>query len=252
MDGADPDRWSAHAMRWAELWGLFSDPARLAVATAAGIGPGTRVLDAGCGSGELLELLEDLGAEVAGVDPAPAMLDLARLRVPRADIRLGTFSRLPWADESFDVAMAFNALEFANDIDAALQEMARVVVKGQIIALSNWAEGEKNDLNTLELAAAAAVGEQVPPDGKLRSPGGLERLLRGAGLELISAGLVEVPWEAKDSETLLQGVLLGADSDSTAAKTPAVLSAASSFKKRDGGYRLVNFFRYAVARTSFP
>ncbi len=248
MDGADPNRWSANAKQWAELWGRSSAPAWCAVAKAVGIVPNTRVLDVGCGSGELLEFLQNFGADVSGLDPAPGMLDLARLRVPHADIRQGALKCLPWPDESFDVAMAFNALQFASDVDAALNEMARVVVKGGYIVVSNWAEGEMNDLNTLELAAASALGEPTPPDSDLRFPGGLERLFRAAGLEVTTAGLVEVPWEAIDGDALMRGVLLGDDTESTVAKTPAVLAAASSFRKLGGGYRLVNFFRYAVAR----
>jgi 2-polyprenyl-3-methyl-5-hydroxy-6-metoxy-1,4-benzoquinol methylase len=47
-----PD-WSAKAPAWAELWARLADPAREVVARATAIGPGTTVLDVGCGSGEL-------------------------------------------------------------------------------------------------------------------------------------------------------------------------------------------------------
>jgi SAM-dependent methyltransferase len=249
MDGADAQRWSDYAVQWAELFGRFSDPARLAVAAATQVGRGVRVLDAGCGSGELLQLLDSLDADVAGLDPAPRMVDLARSRAPFADVRLGALDRLPWADRSFDVVMAFNALQFADDAHAALEEMARVVVPGGFVAISNWAEDERNDLNSLELAGAKAIGQELLPDGELRREGGLETLLCGAGLAVVCAGLVETPWQAPDDETLLRGVLLGDDAESKAAKSPAVLSAASRFRQTGGGYRLVNFFRYAVART---
>src|SRR3954466_5886237 len=103
MDGADEDGWSSVATEWAELWGGFADPARHALVGAARIGVGSRVLDVGCGSGEFLRLLTDLGATVAGIDPASAMVDLARALVPDADLRLGHAERLPWPEASFDV-----------------------------------------------------------------------------------------------------------------------------------------------------
>jgi SAM-dependent methyltransferase len=187
MDGADPDRWSDIATGWSELWGEIASPAWRAVVAATGVGPGSRVLDVGCGSGEFLAHLARLGASPAGIDPAPGMVELARSRVPGADVRLGPAQPLPWPDGSFDVVTAFNALQFAAD----------------------------------------------PVDA----------------LAAVSAGLVEVPWEAADEATLVRGVLLGEDPATTSAQAPAVLAAAGPFRTPTGGYRLVNAFRYAAGRT---
>jgi SAM-dependent methyltransferase len=249
MDGADPGRWSEVAAGWSELWGGFASPAWRAVVTATGIGPGSRVLDVGCGSGEFLAHLARLGAAPAGIDPAPGMVELARSRVPGADVRLGPAQPLPWPDGSFDVVTAFNALQFADDPVDALAELARVAVPGGQVAVANWAEGDRNDLDTIEAAVAAAAGEDPLPDGDLRQPGGLERLLAGAGLAAVAAGLVEVPWAAPDEATLVRGVLLGEDPATTSARAPAVLTAARPFRTPTGGYRLVNAFRYATGRT---
>lgn len=205
MDRANPDRWSAVAADWSELWGGFAGPAWDAVVTATGIGPGSRVLDVGCGSGELLAYLGRLGASPAGVDPAPGMVELARSRVPAADVRPGTFEHLPWPDGSFDVVTAFNALQFADDTLDALAEGTRVARPGGHVAVANWAEGDRNDLNTLEAAVATAAGEALLPDGDLRQPGGLERLLADAGLVDVTGGLAELPWEVPDDDTLVRG-----------------------------------------------
>jgi SAM-dependent methyltransferase len=249
MDGADPDRWSEVAAGWSELWGGFARPAWRAVVAATGIGRGSRVLDVGCGSGEFLAHLARLGASPAGIDPAPGMVALARSRVPGADVRLGPAQPLPWPDGSFDVVTAFNALQFAADPVDALTELVRVTVPGGQVAVANWAEGDHNDLDTIEAAVAAAAGEEPLPDGDLRQPGGLERLLADAGLAAVAAGLVEVPWEAPDEATLVRGVLLGEDPATTSARAPAVLTAARPFRTPAGAYRLVNAFRYATGRT---
>ena len=248
MDGADPDRWSAVASDWSHLWGDVARPAWRAVVTATGIGPGSRVLDVGCGSGELLAYLDRLGASPAGIDPAPGMVALARSRVAGADVRLGSFEHLPWLDGSFDVVTAFNALQFADDTLDALAECVRVVRPGGHVAVANWAEGERNDLNQIEAAVAEAAGEAPLPDGDLRQPGRLERLLAEAGLDVVAGGLVELPWEVPDDDRLVRGVLMGEDPATMAAAAPTVLAAARPFRTATGGYRLHNAFRFAVGR----
>jgi SAM-dependent methyltransferase len=246
MDGADPDRWSAVAADWSELWGTFPEPAWAAVVTATGVGPATRVLDVGCGSGEFLAYTARLGAVPAGIDPAPAMVDLARARLPDADVRVGSFEELPWPDRSFDVVTAFNALQFAADTLDALAECIRVAAPGGRVAVANWAEGDRNDLHMIEAAVAEAAGEPPLPDGDLRRAGGLEELLGDAGLEVVAGGLVELPWEVPDDDTLVRGVLMGEDPATLSTRAAPVVAAARPFRTPAGGYRLVNAFRYAV------
>jgi SAM-dependent methyltransferase len=250
MDGADEDGWSAVATEWAELWGGFADPVRRVMVETTGVRAGSRVLDVGCGSGEMLALLASLGADAAGVDPAPGMREIARTLAPAADVRDGVAESLPWGDNSFDVVAAVNALQFAHDTDEALAELARVVVPGGFVAVANWAEGARNDLDTIEAALAAAAGEEVRPDGDLRQPGGLERLLSDGGLELVRAELVVAPWEAADDDTLVRGVLLGEDESVLRESRATVLAAARPFRTASGGYRLVNALRCAVARVA--
>jgi SAM-dependent methyltransferase len=249
MGGTDEDGWSAVAAEWAELWGDFAEPARLAIVAATGIGTGSRVLDIGCGSGEFLVLLDQLGAVPTGIDPAPGMIAVARSRTSAADIRLGSAEELPWPDDSFDVVTAFNSLQFADDILDALTEAARVTVPRGFVAIANWADRDRNDFNVIDSAVARAAGEDQRPDGFLRQPGGLEQLFADGGLEVVASGLLEAPWEVPDDDTLVRGVLLGEDEAAIVAAVPTVLEAARPFRTASGGYRLVNAFRYAVGRT---
>ena len=91
-------------------------------------GAGDRVIDVGCGTGNLLAGYAELGATCTGVDLSPAMLDVARSRLPEADLRVVDATDLPFADASQDLVLASL---FLHELDpdtrsAALAEMTRV------------------------------------------------------------------------------------------------------------------------------
>jgi SAM-dependent methyltransferase len=246
MNGGEPDRWSDVAAEWSRLWGDHAAPAWRAIAEAAGVGPGTAILDVGCGAGELLAFAVGLGAIASGSDPAPGMLDVAASRLAGADLRPGGWEHLPWPDGTFDLVVAVNSLQFAEHQDAALAEARRVTRPGGRIAIANWAEAARNDLDRIEAALAEAEGEEPIADAELRLAGGLERVLAAAGLHDIRSGLVEAIWLPADDDDLVRGVLLGEDDEGLAERAPTVLAAAAAYRVPDGGYRLVDAFRWAV------
>lgn len=248
MDGADPDRWSAVAAGWAELWGGMAEPVWETIVDLSGIASGMSALDVGCGTGDFLAHLDPCGVSTAGIDPAPEMVEFARARVPRADVRLGEADELPWPDATFDLVTSINALQFASDTAQALAELARVTRPGGHIAVANWAEADRNDLDTIEEAVARAAGEEPLPGGDLRQPGGLEDVLAESSLDVVAAGVVEVAWAVDDDRGLVRGILLGESPESVRARTPIVVAAARPFRQSSGGYRLTNAFRYAIAR----
>jgi ubiquinone/menaquinone biosynthesis C-methylase UbiE len=98
-----------------------------AVVRLVGSGPGA-LLEVGVGSGRLLARLSEVGWTVTGLDAAPRMVELARTRVPEAADRISVdrAEALPFADESFDVAVAIGVLEYTV-VDVALGEIARVL-----------------------------------------------------------------------------------------------------------------------------
>src|SRR4051812_25939355 len=73
---------------------------------AAGVGAGVRVLDVATGPGYAASAATDRGAAAVGVDVSGEMLALARRRDPRLDLRAGDAEALPFADASFDAAVA--------------------------------------------------------------------------------------------------------------------------------------------------
>lgn len=79
----------------------------------AQIAPGERVLDVGCGTGDLtLRAKERAGSagQVCGIDPGPEMIETARRKAARAqvnvDFRIGVIERLPYPDDSFEVVLS--------------------------------------------------------------------------------------------------------------------------------------------------
>ena len=242
------DPWSAVADDWGRYWGTFARPAWEPLLRTAGIGRGTRVLDVGCGSGELLEHLQDQGAVPSGVDPAARMVELARARAVGVDVRLGDFERLPFDDGVFDAVLAVNAFQFAEEQDAALAEAARVLAPGGVVGLAGWAERARNDLDAINAALAAADDEEPPEDGPLRVEGGLTGVLGAAGWDVLDGGVVPAVWTARGDTDLVRGILFGEEESTIADLAPVVVDAAAPFRLPDGGYRLVNAFRWAVAR----
>jgi SAM-dependent methyltransferase len=242
------DPWSAVADDWGRYWGTFARPVWEPLLRTAAIGPGTRVLDVGCGTGELLEHLQDLGARPTGVDPASRMAELARARAIGADVRPGDFERLPFDDGTFDALLAVNAFQFAADQERALAEADRVLVPGGTLGLAGWAERGRNDLDAINVALAEADDEEPPDDGPLRVEGGLAAVLRRAGWEVLDDGVVPVPWTARHDTDLVCGILFGEDASTIVELAPVVVAAAAPFRRPDGTYRLLNTFRWAVAR----
>ena len=96
-----------------------------------------RVLDVGCGWGELAaRVQEELGATVVAVDISKRMVELARER--GVDARVGDVQQLPFDEGEFDCATATHMLYHAADIDRALGELHRVLRPGgTLVATTN-------------------------------------------------------------------------------------------------------------------
>jgi arsenite methyltransferase len=111
---------------------------RRAVRTALALRQGENVLDIGSGAGLLArEMAAEVGSvgSVDGIDPSESMLARARRRRGAdgaAEIRFlaGDASALPFADASFDAAVATQVYEYVRDMPAALGEAFRVLRPG--------------------------------------------------------------------------------------------------------------------------
>ena len=99
---------------------------------------GRHVLDAGCGSGPLLENLLHSGASVVGIDGSPTLLDIARRRVgPDIDLRVADLAEpLPFPDNTYDDAVCSLTLHYLRDWSGPLSEFRRVLKPGGRLIIS--------------------------------------------------------------------------------------------------------------------
>jgi ubiquinone/menaquinone biosynthesis C-methylase UbiE len=134
--------------------------------------PSDKVLEVGFGPGVGIQLLVRSASSglVAGVDPSSTMLEQARARNAadlesgKADLRQGSVEKLPYADHTFDRAMAINSMQAWPDVDAALRELRRVVKPSGRVALGftrHSGQGRRDAAEALALAAAGFLDVQL-------------------------------------------------------------------------------------------
>jgi SAM-dependent methyltransferase len=186
-------QFAAPAEHYDRFMGRYTPTLAVALADAAGVASGMRVLDVGCGPGGLTrELVARVGAaNVAAIDPAPQFVAACRERNRGADVREGGAEELPWADGTFDAALSSLVIGFMRDADRGVREMARVTRPGGAVAACMWdlATGGMTMLCTFW----AAVGRVQPGAQGERSlagtaEGDIEQRFRRAGLEDVIGG----------------------------------------------------------------
>jgi SAM-dependent methyltransferase len=221
-----------------------------------GIGPGSVVLDLGCGPGGFCRLAADAGANVTGLDASPAMIEIARERVPAGRFDAGDMQLLPYEQHAFDVVTAFNSLQFAADPGAALAEARRVAKPGATVFIVVFGREER-----VELAAKWRVlVPMLPPKPPgspgplaLSKPGVLDDLVQSSGLAVSAAGYLEGAFEFPDQPTMLRGqrssqvAVLAERAAGEAAVTHAIVKAFAPYGTSSGGYRFEIEWRYVTA-----
>jgi SAM-dependent methyltransferase len=158
------------------LWELFGalDP-----------GPGTVVVDVGCGEGEdAVELARRFATTVVGVDPVPRHIELGRGLADEAGVggqvtfALGAAEQVPLDDSSADLVWAKESLMYA-DLEVALQEFRRVLRPGGAGFVYQVFTGP-----SMTDAEAAEFWRLGPAASSVR-PEAFERAVERAGLSLI-------------------------------------------------------------------
>ena len=248
--------WGAKARDWAETQEPAWRPIFEYVMMLAGVEPGNRLLDVGCGTGGLLVLARERGAFVTGLDASETLAAIARERLPVARIEVGEMEELPFAGGAFDIVTGINAFQFAGDIVGALSEAGRVCASGGTVFMLVWGQREKCQL---QMAAMTALGPLLPSSPAstappLSKPGVVEELMVKAGLEPTGDGQFDATVAFPDQNIALRafasaGIVTRAERHSGADRVrDALRDAITPYVRADGQVALANQFRWVKAR----
>ena len=132
------------------------------------IAPGSRVLDVGCGAGQLAIAAASAGADVTAIDIAGNLIEQDRQRAAADGVSVrfeeADAEELPFADASFDLVVSLMGAMFAPRPDRVVAEMVRVCHPGARIAIASWTpEG-------LVGQTFKVIAKHCPPPALMPSP----------------------------------------------------------------------------------
>jgi SAM-dependent methyltransferase len=177
--------WSERAATFETLVARATAHAIEPLLDAARVTAGTRVLEVGCGLGDLAAAAAARGAAVTGTDLAEGMLDAARRRHPELELVLADAEALPFGDASFDATLAAFVVNHLPDPERGAVEMVRVTRAGGRLAVAMWGPFEHVALLGLPARAAEAAG--IPDDDGPGAPDALRFTDAGELTRLLGA-----------------------------------------------------------------
>ena len=197
---ADGDGYELQMGRWSR---------RLAVLFVrfSGINAADRVLDMGCGTGNLsASLVASPGIRnVKGIDLSPVYIDYAKRHNgdPRIDFAVGDACALAFADGSFDHALSMLVLQFIPQPERAVREMCRVTRPGGTVAAAVW-DARGGFLAYRMFWDTAAMLDPAANERRAKSfarpiglPGGLGHAWQAAGLKDVVEDTLTIRMEFK-------------------------------------------------------
>jgi trans-aconitate 2-methyltransferase len=162
---------------------------------------GERILDLGCGPGQLTNVIAGRGAAVVGLDSSPAMIGQARQNFPELSFILEDAAAMEF-DEPFDAVFSNAALHWMLDSEAVARAIARVLRRGGRFVAEL---GGKGNIRTIiaaieDTVARYAGGAASPSRTYFPALGEYAALLEGCGLEVRSARLFDRPTELEGAD----------------------------------------------------
>ena len=127
------DPWERHAGWWQERYTDGADAEyeeQVLPLVDEYLAGATRVVDVGCGEGQVARRVAKLGAEVVGVDPTVAQVTVARERGGGPHYVLAAAEAMPFRDASFDAGLSCLVFEHLDPFEPAIAEVGRVLAPG--------------------------------------------------------------------------------------------------------------------------
>jgi SAM-dependent methyltransferase len=213
VSGSDTFRVAAES--YDRFMGRYGPSLAAELVEFAGIEPGMRVLDVGCGPGALsTALVELLGAEnVAGADPSEPFAEACRARLG-IEVEVAPAEELPFPDGAFDAALSQLVVNFMDDAEAGVGQMARVTRPGGIVAACLWDYGggmtmlrafwdAARELDPVRGARSDEAGMAFMREGELAA------LWRSVGLEDVRDTALHAHASYEDFDDLWEPFTLG-------------------------------------------
>jgi ubiquinone/menaquinone biosynthesis methyltransferase len=161
---------------------------------------GERALDLACGTGDLAFAVASRGARAFGLDITPRMLQLAQLKSTAARFVTGDMTSLPFRSAAFDLVTTGYGLRNVPDLDAAIDEIARVLRPGGRLLSLDFNRPESAVVRAAYLAYLTGVGATLgwllhrDPDTYRYIPASIRRYpgARGVAARMGSRGFSRV------------------------------------------------------------
>lgn len=208
--------WDDRAATYERLIGAVTARFAAPLLDAAAVAPGTRTLDAACGTGALSAAAAARGADTVGMDFAAEMVAAARERHPELRFVEGDVEQLPFADASFEAAVAGFVLHHLPDAARGVAEIARVLVPGGRLAATVWDRPERMRLIGLaddamaDACADPSLGvPEGPPGFGFTAPEELAALLEAGGFASVEVRTVAFEHRVAGAQELWDGLLGG-------------------------------------------
>ncbi len=96
-----------------------------------------KLLDVGCGTGDHIKRYLSKGVKCWGIDISKSMIEMAKQNCPNVDFKIGSMTKLPYKNSSFDVVTASLSVDYIKDLIPVFKEISRVLKKGGLFYYSN-------------------------------------------------------------------------------------------------------------------
>ena len=187
---SDGDQWKPELYdnKHSFVWKLASSVVELLAPR-----PGERILDVGCGTGQLTAQIAESGAEVVGLDNSPAMIEEARRLHPQVQFQLGDAHEFG-VPEPLDAVFSNAALHWITEPENVVDCISRALKHDGRLAVEFGGQGNVRYLcNAIETACRAILGETVSHPWYFPSIAEFAALLERHGLEVTQAALIDRP-----------------------------------------------------------
>ncbi len=237
--------WQRAAAAYEDTFARATAPFIAPLLDAAGIAPGSRVLDVACGPGHAAAAAMARGAAAQGLDFSAAMIGIARATHPEIPIEEGDAEALPYPDGVFDAVISNFGIHHVPRPDSALVQARRVLASGGRVAFTVWAEPSENIAWQLVFDAIARHGDRTaaktpPPGGSFNRIDDCLNALACAGFTDPAAAVVRAEWSLADAQALIAALSAGTVRMAAliAAQKPAALPAiVADIERRAERYR---------------